>query len=90
MASETDPTTDVDEHIGDISLDDATPEEDTPEATVNNDDGKKNGKRAGGKDKKKEVPIEELYDLSKPIKRVSLRFSLFINRSYSTVVILNV
>ena len=71
MASETDPTTDVDEHIGDIAID--TPE-DTPEAAAN-DDGKKNGKR--GKDKKNEVPIEELYDLSKPIKRVSRQILLF-------------
>jgi hypothetical protein len=62
MASETDPTTE--EHIGDIAVD-----------STGVSEGKKNGgKRGGGKDKKKEkeVPIEEMYDLSQPIKRVSL------------------
>lgn len=64
MASETD-TPAMEEHIGDISVD-----ADAVNGTA--EGAKKNGKRNNGKDKKKEVPIEELYDLSQPIKRVSL------------------
>lgn len=63
------------EHIGDIALDIDNDETADDAANINNGSDKKNGKqqRGGGKDKKKEeVPIEELYDLSQPIKRVSL------------------
>lgn len=62
------------EHIGDIALEIENDETADDAANINGSD-KKNGKqRGGGKDKKKEelVPIEELYDLSQPIKRVSL------------------
>jgi hypothetical protein len=65
MASETDPTlSDSSDHIGDIAVEPTN-------GAVAAGEGKKNAKR-NGKDKKKEkeVPIEELYDLSQPIKRV--------------------
>ncbi|KAL3769760.1 hypothetical protein ACHAWO_011288 [Cyclotella atomus] len=64
MASETDPAlSDSSDHIGDIAIE--------PTNGAASGGGKKNGKR-NGKDKKKEkeVPIEELYDLSQPIKRI--------------------
>ena len=40
----------------------------------NDADGNKkgNGKKGNNKQQKDQVPIEELFDLSKPIKRVSL------------------
>lgn len=45
------------------------PENDSEGAAVV--DGKSKNKKGKKFDKKEQVPIEELYDLSKPIKRVS-------------------
>jgi len=55
-------TPENDEFIGDIT---------TPAAAEGN--GKKSNAKKGNKkqEQKEQVPIEELYDLSKPIKRVS-------------------
>ena len=44
-------------------------------AAVGKNSSIKGGKRVRGK-KEDQVPIEELYDLSKPIKRVSLMVSI--------------
>ena len=64
--------------IGDIVADSAATTPDVVDETSppDNDAGgnkKGNGKSKGNnKQQKDQVPIEELYDLSKPIKRVSL------------------
>lgn len=56
-------TPENDEFIGDIT---------TPAAAEGNGGKKGNAKKGNKKQEQKEqVPIEELYDLSKPIKRVS-------------------
>jgi len=55
-------TPENDEFIGDIT---------TPAAAEGNGGKKGNAKKNKKQEQKEQVPIEELYDLSKPIKRVS-------------------
>lgn len=76
--------------IGDIVADSAATTPDVVDETSppeNDADGNKkgNGKSKGNNNKqqKDQVPIEELYDLSKPIKRVSLMV-IFIAIAFST------
>lgn len=76
-------TEEVNSHIGDV-LDDTSPPENDAEAGSSAAVAEGSNNKKGGKDNKKgntnnnkkheqkeQVPIEELYDLSQPIKRVS-------------------
>ena len=79
-------TIDMSDFIGDIVADSAATTPDVVDETSppENDAGgnkKGNGKSKGNnKQQKDQVPIEELYDLSKPIKRVSLIVFFYCNR----------
>ena len=59
--------------LGDIIIDDTSPpENDAAAPSETNGKGNKKGKKSDRtRESKDQVPIEELYDLSKPIKRVS-------------------
>jgi len=58
--------------LGDIIIDDTSPPENDAAPSDSNGKGNKKGKKADRtREPKDQVPIEELYDLSKPIKRVS-------------------
>ena len=59
--------------LGDIIIDDTSPpENDAAAPSETNGKGNKKGKKSDRtREPKDQVPIEELYDLSKPIKRVS-------------------
>jgi hypothetical protein len=49
----------------------------TEEEPISTEEGKKEGSNGGKQNKKDETPIEELYDLSKPIPKVCVRCSTF-------------
>lgn len=59
--------------LGDIIIDDTSPPENDAAPSDSNGKGNKKGKKSDRtREPKDQVPIEELYDLSKPIKRVSV------------------
>jgi hypothetical protein len=52
------------------------------EEPISSEEGKKEGNNGGKQNKKDETPIEELYDLSKPIPKVCVACGTFSTKVY--------